>query len=50
MKRKDLIRQLVDAGCYSKHHGKRHDLYENPTNGRKSPVPRHAEIKDTLCE
>jgi mRNA interferase HicA len=50
LKRKDLIRQLVDAGCFLKRHGKRHDMYENPTNGRKSPVPRHAEIKETLCE
>ncbi|MBI4822083.1 MAG: type II toxin-antitoxin system HicB family antitoxin [Deltaproteobacteria bacterium] len=23
--------------------------YRNPTNGRCAPVPRHNEIKDTLC-
>ena len=50
MKRKDLIREIVNAGCYLKRHGKRHDLYENPINSKKSPVPRHTEIKDTLCE
>jgi mRNA interferase HicA len=32
-----------------KRHGKKHDLYYNPANGRKAPVPRHAEIKDSLC-
>jgi hypothetical protein len=24
--------------------------YVNPQNGKKAPVPRHAEIKNTLCE
>jgi len=41
MKRRDLIRELTDAGCYLKKHGKRHDLFVNPKNGRKAPVPRH---------
>lgn len=30
-------------------HGKRHDLYLNPQNGRKAPIPRHNEIKNSLC-
>jgi len=46
MKRRDLIRELTDAGCYLK----RHDLFVNPKNGRKAPVPRHPEIKNSLCE
>jgi len=50
MKRRDLIRELTDAGCYLKRHGKRHDLFVNPKNGRKAPVPRHSEIKNSLCE
>lgn len=24
-------------------HGKRHDIYENPTTGRRVSVPRHAQ-------
>jgi mRNA interferase HicA len=48
MKRGDFIRQLVDAGCYLKRHGKEHDIYANPRNGRQAPVPRHSEIKDSL--
>jgi hypothetical protein len=31
-------------------HGAKHDIYVNPKNGKKAPVPRHAEIKNTLCE
>ncbi|MCD6207580.1 MAG: type II toxin-antitoxin system HicA family toxin [Methanosarcinales archaeon] len=41
---------MVDAGCYLKRHGGRHDIYMNPMNGKKSPVPRHSKIKDSLCD
>ncbi|TET82778.1 addiction module toxin, HicA family [candidate division TA06 bacterium] len=41
MKRYALIRELVDAGCYMKRRGKKRDIYVNPKNGRKAPVPRH---------
>lgn len=50
MKRHTLIRELISAGCHLKRHGKQHDIYMNPTNGRKAPVPRHSEIKESLCE
>ncbi len=50
MKRRDLVRELDSAGCFLKRHGKKHHLYENPHNGRKAPVPRHHEIRDSLCE
>lgn len=50
MKRRDFIRELVNAGCYLQRHGKKHDLYVNPRDGKKSPVPRHTELKETLCE
>ncbi len=50
MKRRDLIRGLVAEGCYLRRHGKRHDIYINPKNGKKAPVPRHSEIKESLCE
>lgn len=49
MKRRDLIRELVQAGCYLHRTGKRHDIYRNPANGRQAPVPRHREIKNSLC-
>ncbi|MFO7761134.1 MAG: type II toxin-antitoxin system HicA family toxin [Thermodesulfobacteriota bacterium] len=48
MKRGNFIRDLIKAGCYLKRHGKKHDIYVNPHNGKKAPVPRHAEIKESL--
>jgi len=50
MKRKELIRQLLNAGCILFRHGARHDVYLNPLNGKKQPVPRHAEIDDILAK
>ncbi|MEJ5378527.1 MAG: type II toxin-antitoxin system HicA family toxin [bacterium] len=50
MKRHELIRELVNAGCFLKRHGAGHDIYMNPRNGRKAPIPRHSEIKDSLCD
>ncbi len=50
MKRKEFIKELVEAGCNLKRHGSKHDIYVNPKNCRKAPVPRHAEIGNTLCE
>ncbi|MDE0285688.1 MAG: type II toxin-antitoxin system HicA family toxin [Gammaproteobacteria bacterium] len=50
MKRKDLIRRLADNGCSLKRHGRKHDIYINPRNGRQAPVPRHQEVKNNLCK
>jgi len=50
VKRNEFIRKLVNAGCFLKRHGANHDIYENSRNGKKAPVPRHAEIKNTLCQ
>ena len=49
MKRQEFIRELERAGCLLHRHGRRHDIYRNPVNDRKAPVPRHREIADTLC-
>ncbi|MFC1869110.1 type II toxin-antitoxin system HicA family toxin [Thermodesulfobacteriota bacterium] len=49
MKRRDFIRQLVNEGCSLYRRGSRHDIYWNSKTGRKAPVPRHQEIKNTLC-
>jgi predicted RNA binding protein YcfA (HicA-like mRNA interferase family) len=48
MKRQEFIRQLEKAGCILVRHGARHDIYLNPQNGEKQPVPRHSEIDDHL--
>lgn len=49
MKRGAFLKELTKAGCTLHRHGGRHDLYINPANGRKAPIPRHSEIKDSLC-
>ena len=49
MKRVKLIKELVKEGCYLKRHGKRHDIYSKPGTGKSAPIPRHKEIKNTLC-
>lgn len=50
MKRKELIRQRPEAGCVLYRHGSRHDIFLNPNNGKKQPVPRHPEIEETLVK
>jgi len=50
VKRRDLIGELVEAGCYLRRRGKRHDIYMNLKNGKMAPVPRHSEIKESLCD
>ena len=49
MKRGNFIRELTKQGCYLKRHGSRHDIYINPVNGQQTPIPRHPEIKESLC-
>ncbi len=50
MKRGQFVRELVTAGCYLKRHRSKHDIYANPRTGRQAPVPRHPEIKESLCK
>jgi hypothetical protein len=50
VKRQEFLRELARAGCVLERHGKRHAIYVNPANGRKAPVPRHTEIKNSLCD
>ena len=49
MKRGEFLRALVAAGYYLKRHGKKHDIYANLRVGKQAPVPRHSELKDSLC-
>jgi len=50
MKRKELIKYLESKGCHLLRHGGRHDIYINPGNSLKQPVPRHSEIDDNLAK
>ena len=49
MKRKELVRQLLQQGCILVRQGGRHDIYRNPATGQQQPVPRHAEVEDALA-
>jgi len=50
LKRSALIKDLVKSGCYLKRHGNRHDIYANARNGKQAPIPRHAEVKESLVK
>ena len=50
MKRRDLVRLLITHQCHLHRHGSNHDIYINIRNGRKAPIPRHAEIKESLVK
>jgi mRNA interferase HicA len=49
MKRRDLIRELEKMGCVLIRHGAKHDWYQNPRTKVSQPVPRHAEVQETLA-
>ena len=49
MKRRAFLKELTQEGCKFHRHGGRHDLYINPANGRKAPVPRHSELRNSMC-
>jgi len=48
LKRADLVRFLSGHGCHIIRHGARHDIFLNPANQRRAPIPRHREIPETL--
>jgi len=50
MKRKQFVRQLTKDGCVLLRAGARHDIYINPSTGKKQPVPRHTEIDNSLAK
>jgi mRNA interferase HicA len=48
MKRIDLIRYLRSNGCEFIREGGRHSWWNNPELNKRSAVPRHSEIKESL--
>ena len=50
MKRKDFIKKILSEGCVLVRHGSNHDLYKNPSSGKKQPIPRHKEIDEYLAK
>jgi mRNA interferase HicA len=49
MKRADLERHLRRHGCELLREGGKHSYWINPANGKRAPVPRHNEIKNTTA-
>ena len=45
MNRRDFIAHLGTHGCKLHRQGGRHEIWINPANGKKSPVPRHRTTK-----
>ncbi|HWP85816.1 MAG TPA: type II toxin-antitoxin system HicA family toxin [Terriglobia bacterium] len=45
----DLIRHLERCGCVFDHEGKRHTIFKNPANGKRTTIPRHMEIDNRLA-
>jgi mRNA interferase HicA len=48
MKRRLFIKHLQDNGCYLLREGACHSWFINPTENRRSTVPRHYEISNVL--
>ena len=49
MKRNQFINHLESHGCIFKREGSGHSIYMNLMSRKRTAVPRHSEIKDTLC-
>ncbi|WIG55687.1 MAG: uncharacterized protein OJF61_001475 [Rhodanobacteraceae bacterium] len=49
MKRRDLLRHLMDHGCELLREGVDHSWWHHPQSGRRSAVPRRTEINDFLA-
>jgi mRNA interferase HicA len=49
MKREALVRHLRRNGCQLLREGGRHSWWHNPTQNKRSAVPRHKEIDDDLA-
>ncbi len=46
MKRRELVKHLCDSGCVLTREGGKYSVYQNPVNGKETPVTRHTEIAD----
>jgi len=50
MKRRELLQHLTEHGCQLLREGGKHSWWYNPALNRRSAVPRHVEIVDTLAK
>jgi mRNA interferase HicA len=50
MKRNKLLKHLRSHGCELLREGGRHSWWHNPSQNRRSAIPRHTEINDILAK
>ncbi len=50
MKRKELLRYLHYQGCELLREGDNHSWWHNPSQNKRSAIPRHNEIPDILAK
>jgi mRNA interferase HicA len=50
MKRRVFLKHLTEHGCQLLREGRKHSWWYNPALNRRSAVPRHTEIVDTLAK
>jgi hypothetical protein len=50
MKRTQFIQYLNSQRCGFVKHGGKHDKYMNHLNGKRTVLPRHAELDNDLCK
>jgi mRNA interferase HicA len=50
MKRNKLLKYLRDCGCEFIREGGRHSWWGNPSQNKRSSIPRHTEINDDLAK
>jgi predicted RNA binding protein YcfA (HicA-like mRNA interferase family) len=48
VKRNDFLKVLKSEGLVFFRHGSNHDIYMHQKTGKKIPIPRHGEIKNTV--
>ena len=46
MKRKELVRYLMQNGCTLSREGGKYSVFSSPATGKEIPVTRHTEIAD----
>ena len=49
MKRRQLVRHILEQGCVLVREGARHSVYYNPNTGGTPALPRHTEVNDYLA-
>lgn len=50
VKRSKFIKHLEQHSCYLHRNGGKHDIFRNELTGKKTTVPRHAQLDTFLCE